>query len=114
MSWRESQATALEEQAGELDAAIAAIAVAHDVLESRRRDQPCTELRQATSMLRGEANAIRSEASALRVSPDRDAGMPMALTTRHVRRRRPDTREEDDRDLDDLRGAVAAAAEPAG
>jgi hypothetical protein len=112
VSWRESQAGALDEQAAELDAALHQLEQAHDVLEARGRGEACTELRATASMLRGEASAIRSEASELRVTRERPAGFPMALTTRHVRRR-PDTREEDDRDRDDLRAAGAAAAEQA-
>lgn len=86
MSWRDTQAGALAEQAAELDAAIEALRVADDVLASRRRHEACAELRATTSMLASEANDIRSEATALQTSSG--APLPMSFTTRHVRRRR--------------------------
>jgi hypothetical protein len=85
-AWRETRAGACDAEASVLAHALAALEDAHAVLENRRRDQPCSELRGTASLLRGEQAAIEREAQALRASPAGGGGFPLSITTRHPRR----------------------------
>ena len=89
MTWRETQAAALDDQALELSLALEQLKMAEDVLELRGRVAACTELRATASLLRLERDQIVGEARELRRSNDVDhAPLPMSLTTRPVREAR--------------------------
>ena len=79
--WRHTLAALLDEQADDIDKALAELANVHDMLETR----DAQELRQFAATLRTAANERRSRARALRAAPADDRRLTPPLTTRHVR-----------------------------
>jgi len=83
--WREEKAAQNEREALVLFEAENHLEEAISVLEQNGRDQTCTELRAAASLLRLEKQSLSEKARLLRVQVEPWQVLPIALTTRHVR-----------------------------